>query len=80
MKEARVGTLLVGVFFGVALTAAVDLFAMQFRVYYSALIRNCSMTSVHIIDENTVIVCKVLKVRQTETVLPNNNTKPEVTL
>ena len=43
------------------------------------LIRDCSLTSTHIIDSNTVIVCKVLKVRQTETVFPNN-TKPEITL
>lgn len=43
-------------------------------------IRDCFITGAHIIDSDTVIVCKVLKVRQTETVLPNDNTKPEVTL
>jgi hypothetical protein len=79
MKEARVGTLLVGVFFGVALTAAVDLFAMQFRVHYSALIRDCSMTRVHIIDDNTLISCTVLKVNRTETPVQDNK-KPEISL
>lgn len=42
-------------------------------------IRDCSITGAHIIDSDTVIMCKVLKVRQTETALPNN-TKPEISL
>ena len=79
MKEARAGTLLVGVFFGIAFAAAVDLFAMQLRVHYSTLIRDCSITGAHIISNDTVIVCRVVKVDQTRApVVPKE--KPEITL
>lgn len=42
-------------------------------------IRDCSMTRVHIIDDNTLISCTVLKVNRTETPVQDNK-KPEVTL
>lgn len=67
MKETRIGTLLVGAFFGVAMAAVVDVFASQLRVHHNTLIRDCSVTNTHIINEDTVIVCTVLKIRQTET-------------
>jgi len=56
MKE-----ILVGVFIGVALAAAIDLFSSQFRVHHSTLTRNCSLTGTYIIDNDTVIVCRVVK-------------------
>ena len=40
-------------------------------------IRDCSIANTHIINEDTVIVCTVLKIRQTETPVDK---KPEVTL
>ena len=43
------------------------------------LIRDCSITGVHILDSETVVVCKVVKVRTQEVPSPTN-TKPEVTL
>jgi flavin reductase (DIM6/NTAB) family NADH-FMN oxidoreductase RutF len=43
------------------------------------LIRDCSITGVHIIADDTVVVCKVVKVRTQEVPSPAN-TKPEVTL
>jgi hypothetical protein len=43
------------------------------------LIRDCSITGVHIIADETVVVCKVVKVRTQEVPSPAN-TKPEVTL
>jgi hypothetical protein len=52
---------LIGVFLGVALTGAIDLFAMQFRVHHATLARDCSLTSTYIIDNDTVLVCRVVK-------------------
>lgn len=69
----------IGVLGGVLLTVATVAPRLWGSPTYGKIIRDCSITSVHIIDSDTVIVCKVLKVRQTETVLPNN-AKPEVTL
>ena len=43
------------------------------------LIRDCSITGVHIITDETIVVCKVVKVRPQEVPSPAN-TKPEVTL
>lgn len=42
-------------------------------------IRDCSMTRVHIIDDNTLISCTVLKVNRTETPVQDNK-KPEISL
>lgn len=40
------------------------------------LLRDCSITGTHIIDDNTIVVCQVLKIRQQETPAPDGNTKP----
>ena len=42
-------------------------------------IRDCSITGAHVLDNETVVVCKVVKVRTQEVPSPTN-TKPEVTL
>ena len=42
-------------------------------------IRDCSMTRVHIIDDNTLISCTVLKVNRTETPVQGDK-KPEISL
>lgn len=42
-------------------------------------IRDCSMTRAHIIDDNTLISCTVLKVNRTETPVQENK-KPEISL
>jgi flavin reductase (DIM6/NTAB) family NADH-FMN oxidoreductase RutF len=49
------------------------------RIEEAKLIRDCSITGVHIIADDTVVVCKVVKVRTQEIPSPAN-TKPEVTL
>jgi hypothetical protein len=45
----------------------------------SRLIRDCSMTRVHIIDNDTLISCTVLKVNRTETPIQDDK-KPEISL
>lgn len=69
----------IGVLIGVLVTVATVAPRLWGSPTYGKILRDCSITSVHIIDPDTVIVCKVLKVRQTETVLPNNTT-PEISL
>jgi hypothetical protein len=49
------------------------------RIEEAKLIRDCSITGVHILDSETVIVCRAVKVRTQEVPSPAN-TKPEVTL
>lgn len=49
------------------------------RIREANLIRDCSMTRVHIIDDNTLISCTVLKVNRTETPVQDNK-KPEISL
>lgn len=70
----------IGVLIGVLVTVATVAPRLWGSPTYGKILRDYSITNTYIINEDTVIVCKVLKVRQTETVLPNDNTKPEVTL
>jgi hypothetical protein len=74
MKEFWIGVLV-----GLVLAVIGDLFAMPHRANHTELLRDCSITGAHIIADDTVIVCRVVKVDQTQApTIPKE--KPEVTL
>lgn len=52
---------------------------VTYREAEKDVIKSCSITGTHIIDENTIIVCQVLKIRQTETPVQDDK-KPEISL
>lgn len=74
MKE-----ILVGVFIGVALAAAVDMFSSQFRVHHGTIVRNCSLTGTYVIDNDTVLACRVIK-RNTNEAKPSEPKEEEQSL
>lgn len=80
MKDDSSTTLFV-LFLATALLVAGCLLGsfVTYRVAEQDVIKSCSITGTHIIDESTIIVCQVLKIRQTETPVRDGK-KPEVSL
>jgi hypothetical protein len=68
-----------GFFAGLVLLVPVVIYFAIHTQPTTKIIRDCSITGVHIIADETVVVCRVVKVRTQEVPSPTN-TKPEVTL
>lgn len=69
----------IGVLGGVLLTVATVAPRLWGSPTYGKIIRDCSLTGAHVIDNDTVVVCQVLSRTTTPTPQPQNK-KPEISL
>lgn len=70
-----------GFFAGLVLLVPIVIYFALHTQPTTKLVRDCSITGLHILDNETVVVCKVVKVRTQEVPSPSTTpTKPEITL